>query len=224
MAASSRPRAAGGDPGLNGDHGGLCLLGKVGHCCLRLAVFGVLVAGDGAGLFLGECDDPVEIRLERNGDRHRRRPAEAGDRQVSDRVGGQFFVGYKVAGAAGCSDGCVGEGDFLDRSCCIGKFDLVPKSQRLCEGDEDAGDEVRDRRARREAEHDSDQGRGREQPSGDRANLGDDEQAAQDADRDDRRGDASPQHAVAREPRRRQVQVAQDRAVDDPRERRSSRR
>ena len=98
-----------------------------------------------------------------------------------------FSFGTKKRAPAGGADRRVGERDLLDRARRVRDLDLVAEAQRLGEGDEDPGDEVRERRARGHPEDEREDGGGREQAAGDRADLRDDEERAQDAERDDDR-------------------------------------
>ena len=95
---------------------------------------------------------------------------------------------------------------------------MVAEPDRLRERDQQAGDEVPDRLLSGEADNDSDHGRRRENPSGNRAHLRDHEQRREEADEDDCREDAAAQDAVAGDRGGRQVAAGHapvDEARDD---------
>src|SRR5207244_829675 len=80
--------------------------------------------------------------------------------------------------------------DVIDR-------DEVAEAERLREGDDEAGDEVREGALRGKADDEADDCRGREQAGGDRPHLRDDEQRGENSEGDDRGHQAAAKHLVA---------------------------
>ncbi len=96
--------------------------------------------------------------------------------------------------------------------------DAVTQTERLGEGDEDAGDEVGEGRLGGQAEDERDDGRGGEDAPGDGPYLRDDEQSGHHPDPDDDRDDAPAQNSVASMKIRALREPAGDSPVGKPRE------
>ena len=206
---------SGARPRLDADEGTALGL-ELAHRCYWLLLLD-RVRGSGRHLD-DQGEDRVQIGREGYRDGHLGEMLRARDGRVPDGIRGQSLVGHEDACAVPRAQDGVREGDLLDRPLLILDDDLVADAQRLREGDENTGDEVRERPLRGEADDEADDGGRGKHASRDRADGGNDEKSRENAERHDRDDDRAPSDAVARKSLGREVEPPRDRTVSQARE------